>query len=196
MNISGSIDYLFKEPQANPAGPSDTKIMFDAEASVGKRVKYGFELGLGQGTDAMLFGLGFGFDDIWNSGTKVKFTYKTVGVNFLENSGQLDDEIFAGVDNFGRLIRSTTTEGVVDLGLEVTQVLTETINLVIKGDMRLASDNSYDANHTECGLTLQTGIVYDIAPNTILEGFYRVEAIPSATDKTTDLLQMALSFEF
>ncbi|MFC1767388.1 S-layer homology domain-containing protein [Candidatus Margulisiibacteriota bacterium] len=196
VNISGTIDYLTNTPQASPPGPSDTKITLKTEAMGGKKVKYDFVLGFGQGTDSLMGGFGIGLEDVWNSGTIIRFSYKSVGTNYLYQPDVLDEYLFAGVDNFNRLLVTSSGEGVVDLGLEVIQVLTESINLVSRTDMRLASDNSYGEAVPQAAFTTEIGLIYDIAPNTILEGLYRLETVPSAADKSTDLLQMVLSFAF
>jgi len=196
VNLYAGLDYLTRQPQSTPPGPSDTKITLGFDALGGKNIKYDLVFGFGQGSDGMMGGLGVTLQDIWETGTIISFKYKAVGSTFLYEPAQLDEYLFAGTDNFGRLVLAASGEGVVDVGLEVTQVLSETINLVSRTDMRLAPGHVYDSAHAQCALTTELGLVYDVAPNTILQGLYRVETIPSAADQTTDLLQMVLSFTF
>lgn len=194
--LSSDIDVLSKDPQSNPSGPTDTKVTLYTGAKSGEKLKYDLILGFGKENDSLLGGLGVELDDMWNTNTNIKFSYRSVAKNYLYESAVLDEDIFSGVDYFGRLIGNGSGEGVVDFGFEVKQVMTETIDFILRADLRFSGDNSYGEDFPQSGSLYEMGLVYDIAPSTVLEGLYRIDNIPSAADKSTDLMQMSLLFTF
>ena len=198
FKLNTNIDYLSSSPQATPPGPNDTKFTFDTSYMLSQKVKMGMLYSFGQGdapSNAMV-GMQFDLLDIWDSGTTLIFKYRKVGAQYLYENATLSEDLFAGLDVFNRYIGNGDGLGVVDIGSELTQIITENVKLVGRADWRLAPDNSYSSDFPQCGLVLESGVAWNIATDTMLDALYRVESIPSANDKSTDLLQMVLSYKF
>ena len=198
FRLNTNIDYLSNKPQANPAGPNDTKFTFDTSYMLSQKLKMGMIYSLGQG-DAphnAMFGMDLDMLDIWDSGTTILFKYKKVGTQYLYENATLSEDLFAGLDVFNRYIGNSNELGVVDVGTELTQVLTENVNIIGRSDWRLAADNSYSSDFPQCVLVLEGGVDWNLATDTVLNALYRVESIPSSDDKSTDLSQISLSYKF
>jgi hypothetical protein len=198
FKLNTNIDYLSNRPQSKPPGPNDTKFTFDTSYLLSQKLRMGMIYSLGQG-DAphnAMFGMDFDLLDIWDSGTTLSFKYKKVGTQYLYENATLNEDMFAGLDLFNRYIGSGEGLGIVDVGSELTQVITENVKLVGKVDWRLASDNSYGSDFPQCGLVLEGGVAWNLATDTMLDALYCVESIPSVDDKSTDLLQISLSYKF
>jgi len=198
FKLNTNIDYLSNRPQANPPGPNDTKFTFDTSFMLSQKLKMGMLYSFGQG-DAphnSMYGMDFDLLDIWDSGTMLSFKYKKVGTQYLYENATLNEDLFAGLDVFNRYIGNGSGLGVVDIGTELTQVLTENVKIVGKSDWRLAADNSYDSDFPQCSLVLEGGVDWNLATDTVLNALYRVESMPAADDKSTDLTQISLSYKF
>jgi hypothetical protein len=196
--LNTNIDYLSSKPQANPPGPNDTKFTFDTSYMLSQKLRMGMLYSFGQGDaphNAML-GMDFDMLDIWDSGTTILFKYKKIGAQYLYENATLSEDLFAGLDVFNRYIGNGSGLGVVDIGTELTQVLTENVNLFGRSDWRLAADNSYSGDFPQCALVLEGGVDWNLATDTVLNALYRVESIPSVDDKSTDLMQISLSYKF
>ena len=198
FHLDTNIDYLFAQPQAIPAGPSDTKFTFVANFKLNPRSKAAFiySFGHGDAPENALYGIEFDLLDSWDTGTNVLFKYRKIGAEYLYENAQLAEDLFAGLDVFNRYIGNGGGLGVVDIDGELSQIITETTRLVGRADWRLAPDNSYGKDHPQCLLVLEGGFAWDIATDTLLEALYRVESIPSAADLSTDLTQIGLSFKY
>jgi hypothetical protein len=198
FKLNTNIDYLSSKPQANPPGPNDTKFTFDTSYMLSQKLRMGMLYSFGQGDaphNAML-GMDFDMLDIWDSGTTILFKYKKIGAQYLYENATLSEDLFAGLDVFNRYIGNGSGLGVVDIGTELTQVLTENVNLFGRSDWRLAADNSYSGDFPQCALVLEGGVDWNLATDTVLNALYRVESIPSVDDKSTDLMQISLSYKF
>jgi len=198
FKLNTNVDYLSTQPQAKPAGPSDTKFTFDTSFMLSQKFKTGVLFSFGHGTSPSncMAGLQFDLLDMWDTGTTLSFKYRKVGEEYLYENNALSEDLFAGLDVFDRYIGNRSGHGVVDLGTELTQVLTENVRIVGRSDWRLAGDNSYGSDYPECLLVLEGGVSWNIATDTLLDALYRVESIPSVDDKSTDLLQLNLSYKF
>jgi len=198
FKLNTNIDYLSSTPQSKPPGPNDTKYTFDTSYMLSQKLRMGILYSFGQGDaphNAML-GMDFDMLDIWDSGTTILFKYKKVGAQYLYENATLSEDMFAGLDVFNRYIGNGSGLGVVDVGTELTQVITENVKIVGRSDWRLAADNSYSSEAPQCSLVLEGGVDWNLATDTVLNAIYRVESIPSAGDKSTDLTQISLSYKF
>ncbi len=198
FKLNTNIDYLSSQPQANPVGPTDTKFTFDTSNLIYPKLKMGllYSVGQGEAPHNAMFGLQFDLLDIWDTGTTLSFKYRKVGAEYLYENAALAEDLFAGLDVFNRYIGNGGGLGVVDVGSELTQVLTENLRIVGRADWRLAPDNSYSSDSPQCLLVLESGVSWNIATDTVLDALYRVESIPSSGDKSTDLLQIILTYKF
>lgn len=198
FKLNTNIDYLSNQPQAKPAGPTDTKCTFDTSFMLSQKLKTGVLFSFGQGTSPSnaMAGLQFDLLDPWDTGTTLTFKYRKVGTEYLHENSTLSEDLFAGLDVFDRYIGDGNGAGVVDIGTELTQVLTENVRIVGRSDWRLAADNSYGKDFPQCQLVLEGGVSWNIATDTLLDTLYRVESIPSANDVSTDLLQINLAYKF
>ncbi len=198
FNLNTTIDYLSNQPQAKPAGPTDTKITFDTVHMISPKFKMGllYSSGAGEAPHNAMLGLQFDLLDMWDTGTTLLLKYRKVGSQYLHENALLSEDLFAGLDVFDRYIGDGGGLGVVDVGAELSQVLTENVRIVGRADWRLASDNSYSSDWPQCSLVLEGGVSWNIATDTLLDALYRAESIPSAGDKSTDLLQIILSYKF
>jgi len=198
FKLNTNIDYLSNKPQSKPPGPTDTKYTFDTSYMISPKLKMGLLYSFGQGdapSNAML-GMQFDLNDIWETGTMLSFKYKKVGAQYLYENADLAEDLFTGLDVFNRYIGNGGGLGVVDVGGELVQVLTENVKIVGRSDWRLAPDNSYSSDFPQCSLVLEGGVAWNIATDTLFDALYRVESIPSAVDISTDMLQIGLSYKY
>ncbi|MFH1709859.1 MAG: S-layer homology domain-containing protein [bacterium] len=199
FKLNTNVDYLAADIQAKPAGPTDTKLTFDTSYMISPKFKIGMLYGCGHGAypSNSMVGLQFDMLDMWDSGTMLTFKYRKVGAEYLHENATLNEDLFAGLDVFGRYIGNGGGSGVVDVGGELDQAITENVSIIGRVDWRLASDNSYGSDLSQCMLTLNGGVSWDIATDTLFEALYEVESIPSSTtDTSTDLLQINLSYKY
>ncbi len=199
FKLNTTVDYLANQPQYDPSGPTDTKFTFDSSGMLASKVKMGWFYSLNQDGSAphnSMVGFQLDLMDAWNTGTLFTFKYRKVGKDYLHADTLLAEDLFAGLDAFNRYIGSGEGLGIVDVGGELTQTITDTFRLLGRIDWRLTPDNKYDSDSPQCGLVMEGGISWDIATDTVFETLYRTETIPSAADKSTDLLQLSLSYKF
>ena len=141
-------------------------------------------------------GLQLDLMDPWNTGTLFTFKYTKVGDDYLHDDALLAEDLFAGLDVFNRYIGSGEGLGIVDVDGELTQTITNTLRFVGRFDWRLTADNKYDSDSPQCGIVTEVGFSWDLATDTVCDMRYRTETIPSAEDKSTDLLQLSMSYKF
>ena len=198
FKLNTNIDYLTTQPQAKPAGPTETKFTFDTDYMITQKFKMGMLYSFGQGESPHNTMLGLQFDllDMWDTGTTLSLKYKKVGAEYLYENAALAEDLFAGLDVFNRYIGNGAGLGVVDVGCDFTQVLTESVKIIGRSDWRLAPDNSYGGEFPQCSLILESGVSWNLATDTLLETMYQVQSIPSADDKSTDLLKISLAYKF
>jgi hypothetical protein len=198
FKLTTNIDYLTNKPQSSTVGPTDTKYTFDAlfATSQKHRSKFTYSVGKGESPHNAMFAIQTDFVDMWDTGTYLTLKYRKVGSEYLQENDILDENLFAGLDVFDRYIGNGNSNGVVDVGASLSQVITENVRLISKVDWRLAADNSYDSSLEQCTLVMDGGVQWDIATDTLLETIYRVESIPSADDVSTDIVQFSLSFKY
>ena len=198
FKLNTNVDQLFSKPQADPAGPSDTKYTFDFAFTPSQKLKTDliYSFGEGEAPHNSMFGLEVNSMDVWETGTTFRVKYTKVGTDYLYENDALSEDLFAGLDVFNRYIGNGNGAGVVDIWGEVTQVVTENFRFLSRADWRLAPDNSYDSDYPQCSLMIDGGFDWDIATDTLLEVLYCVESIPSAADPSTDLTKVNLSFKF
>ena len=198
FKLNTTVDYLTNAPHSTPAGPTDTKFTFDSSSMLTSKIKMGWLYSLNQDGSAphnSMAALQLDLLDVWNSGTLFTLKYRKVGKDYLHEDALLAEDLFAGLDVFNRYIGDGGGLGIVDVGLDLKQTMTDTLKFIGRGDWRLTSDNKYDADSPQCGLVLEGGISWNIATDTVFDALYRVESIPSAADKSTDLLQFSLSYK-
>ncbi len=198
FKLNTNVDYLSSRPQSDPPGPTDTKVTLDTSLYSTTKHRLNLIYGFGQGTSPhnSMFGFEAYFLDMWDSGTTFVLKYRKVGSEYLYENADLHEDLFAGLDVFNRYIGDGDGLGVVDVGGDLTQVITETLRLVGKADWRLGPDNAYGEDLPQCSLVIEAGVNWDIATDALFEFLYRVESIPSAADISSDLTQLGLSFKF
>ena len=198
FKLNTNIDYLSSQPQANPAGPTDTKFTFDTSYLIYPKLKMGmlYSVGQGEAPSNSMAGMQFDLLDMWETGTTLSLKYKKVGAQYLYENDKLAEDLFAGLDVFDRYIGDGGGLGIVDIGSELTQIITENVRLIGRTDWRLAADNSYGSDDPQCSLIIEGGVAWNIATDTVLDTLYRAESVPSAADKSTDLLQISLTYKF
>jgi hypothetical protein len=199
FRLNTTVDYLTNQPQSNPSGPTDTKFTFDSSGMFTSKVKIGWFYSLNQDGIAphnSMAGLQLDLMDVWNSGTLFTLKYRKVGKDYLHENALLAEDLFAGLDVFNRYIGDGGRLGIVDVGGELTQTITDTLRLISRVDWRLTGENKYDSDSPQCGLVLEGGLSWNIATDTVFDILYRTETIPSAEDQSTDLLQLSLSYKF
>jgi hypothetical protein len=199
FRLNTTVDYLANQPQSDPAGPTDTKYTFDSSGMIAPKIKLGWLYSMNQEGTAphnSMAGLQLDLLDVWNSGTLFTLKYKKVGKDYLHEDALLAEDLFAGLDVFNRYIGSGEGLGVVDVDGELTQTITDTLRAIVRFDYRLTADNKYDSDSPQCGIVTEGGIAWNLATDTEFDMLYRAETIPSAEDKSTDLLQLSLSYKF
>ncbi|MFH1683676.1 MAG: S-layer homology domain-containing protein [Candidatus Margulisiibacteriota bacterium] len=162
-------------------------------APLGDKVEAGGTIGLGgnQQKNLMVSGV-VALNDVMETGTVVVIRASKVGSEFLNSTNTTltaAEWDFAGFDSFARPLTNNT----VNIGGELVQSVSDDINLVGKGDVRLNSDYRYEAHNGR--LTAEGGISYAVAPNTTLDAMYRVFRSKSSND-TTDVAALGLMYEF
>jgi S-layer homology domain len=198
FKLNTNIDYLTSQPQASPAGPTDTKVTFDTSFAIYPKLKMGmlYSFGQGEAPSNAMAGMQFDLLDMWDTGTTLNLKYRKVGAQYLHENDKLAEDLFAGLDVFNRYIGDGNGLGIVDVGGELVQVITENVRIVGKTDWRLAPDNSYSSDDPQCSLIIEGGVSWNIATDTLFDVMYRAESIPSAADKSTDMLQLSLNYKF
>ena len=159
-------------------------------APLGDKVKASGTLGIGgSGSSRMMAAGELALDDVWNTGTIAIARVSKVGSDYITDTFATAEWDIAGFDVFDRVLE----EGTVNLGGEVTQTVSDNLKLVGKGELRLEGDYKYEAPKGR--LTAQGGVMYAVAPNTVLDAFYRIHQ-DKATDDTSDLAALGLMYSF
>lgn len=128
-------------------------------------------------------------NDVWDTGTVAVIRGAKVGSEFIDSRFSVGEFYFAGLDSFDRPFEN----GTVNVGGELVQKVSDDVRLVGKGDLRLQSDYKYESPKGR--LTAQGGVSYTVAPNTILDAYYRVNHDKGLAD-TTDVAGLGLQYQF
>lgn len=168
----------------------DLRATIALSAPLGNKVEAGGTLGLsGSGQKTWMVGGSLALNDIWDTGTVAVIRGAKVGSEFIDSRFTASEFYFAGLDNFDRPLEN----GTVNLGGELVQKVSDDIRLVGKGDIRLQSDYKYESPKGR--LTAQGGVSYTVAPNTMLDAYYRINHDKGLAD-TTDVAGLGLMYQF
>lgn len=128
-------------------------------------------------------------NDIWDTGTVVTVQMAKIGSTYITPQFANEEVFLAGFDNFSRPL----VGGTVQMGGALIQNVSDKVQLIGKGDVRLSSEYKYSGALAR--LTAQGGISYNIAPNTNLDAAYKVHQ-DKATSDTSDVAAVGLLYRF
>ncbi|MFH2034666.1 MAG: S-layer homology domain-containing protein [Candidatus Margulisiibacteriota bacterium] len=188
MQLEGS--YYMKNPHSG--GPSDKMARINLAAPFGEKVKAKAQFGMGKYDRAgWMVGGELQIADAWNTGTSFMVKGAKVGSEYISTVLASEQNEEAGFDVFMRPLQNAQ----VDIGGEVSQILTDRLVLKGKGDIKLSPDFQYGKDFNNTNITAQVGISYDLAPATNFDAFYRLYQDPTASE-TTDLAAAGLIYRF
>jgi hypothetical protein len=128
-------------------------------------------------------------NDLWDTGTVAVIKGAKVGSEFIDSRFAAAEFYFAGLDTFDRPLEN----GTVNFGGELVQKVSDDISLVGQGDIRL--DPNYKYQSPKGRITAQGGVTYNVAPNTMLDAYYRINHDKGLAD-TTDVAGLGLQYQF
>jgi len=177
--------YLFtqkKDLGAESDVRADIKMEFVPSSKFKTRLTYGF--GSTSESDSSYINLGFTLNDIFDTGTYLLIELHKVGQNYrIANFNKLD---FVELNLFDKLI----LDGTSDIGIKLTQNISDRLDFVFTADQVLTSDFEYGDAHQGTSLTLEGGLSYIAAQNTVIDLFLRTYDVPSGVAYASDPLLM------
>ena len=127
--------------------------------------------------------------DYFKTGTNVSVQGTVVGAKYISTGYNQTD--LPGLNVFNKYIGAST----LDIGGEVSQIVTDNITLNGKGDMILTSGLKYGKGYAGTGLSLQGGVSYAVAQNASVDATYRY-SIDAASNLTYDIVGLGLAYKF
>lgn len=168
----------------------DMRATIAVVAPLTEKVETSGRLGIGGTANKNLMVAGaVALNDVWDTGTVAVIRVSKVGSDYIADTFAAEEFDIVGYDSFNRPLE----EGTVNLGGEVTQIVSPDIKLIGKGDIRLGGDYKYEAPKGR--LTAEGGVSYMIAPNTTLDAIYRLHQDKSTGD-TSDVAALGLMYKF
>jgi hypothetical protein len=168
----------------------DMRAKFNFSLPLGEKVQASTTVGMADKTqNGMMVSGALSLNDIWDTGTFATLNVAKIGSAYINPFFAEEEFYFAGLDNFSRAL----IPGTVQMGGVLTQVVSDRVKLVGKGDMRLASNYKYEGANAR--LTAEGGISYNIAPNANLDAAYRVHQ-DKGTGDTSDMAAVGLMYRF
>lgn len=202
--------YVSSIPALSTQESEDERAMLRIMASPSPKMEIGMELGMREsGTkspysdDRYLLSLGFSMNDYFNTGTYLSMEFNKAGAHY--RVAGLDKYEFGMIDQFDRLILDGTT----DLGIYLSQDISNASKLYLKGSMVMTSDMNYGPTYPGTSTTLQEGFQLYIPSGMILDINHKTYEIPSAIadaadpgglmralGPTSDVFEMSMNFSF
>jgi len=197
LRLAGTWDYvaqnLFSE---NGNKPHDSRskidILMTFSDTFQSDLTFGFT-GADDASEGTYLGFGISLIDPWETGTVISLKLHTVGAQYLHPDLLTAEADMIGLDYFDKYI----TNGIVDFGGEIAQVLSEDFTLKGKLDFRYGKDKTYGEDDPLSNSTIETALSYKIARSATLDFIYKVYQVPSnKTDMTSDVFGLSFLFKF
>jgi hypothetical protein len=168
----------------------DLRAKVELTAPFSEKIEVGGAVGVAhQQSSGMMVKGSLNLNDIWDTGTVVTVQMAKIGSTYISPQFAKEEIFLAGFDNFSRPL----VGGTVQMGGALIQNVSDKVQLIGKGDMRLASNYQYTGSLAR--LTAQGGISYNIAPNTSLNAAYKVHQDKEKND-TSDVAAVGLYYRF
>jgi len=131
--------------------------------------------------------------DTFNTGTYVTVKYHKIGSEYIVPDLAMAEFDIIGLDMFDKALPNN----IQDWGLDIIQHITRDLKLKGKLDLRLTKEGEFGEDFPETSTTLEGGLSYNVAQNTLLELLYKVYQVPSdPNDPTTDVLSLIFQYKF
>jgi len=195
LRLAGTWDYVAEkilegdgERAYDNRGKIDIGAVFNPK--VQSDISFGFTSATGEGS---YVGFGLTLSDPWETGTIISLKLHSVGSEYLSPDLVAAEADMIGLDYFDKFI----TNNIIDIGGEIVQTITAAIALKVKFDYRYSKDGNYGEDDPASRSTIETGMSYNIAPNTLLDFSYKIHQIPyNTSDKTSDVLSLSFLYKF
>jgi len=147
----------------------------------------------GSDTQSMAVAATFSMNDYFNSGTNVLIKAAKYGSTYLRDTATFDSWWITGNDVFGR----TLPVGIVNIGADITQSLSEKLAVRVLGDVRLSGNFSYGKDKPNSSMTYEGDILYSVTQSLVLKTSYMIFFNPTLlADSSSDLLTLGLKYNF
>ena len=130
--------------------------------------------------DGSYINVGLKLNDYFGTGIDISIAIHKVGEDYRVE--KLDKYEFGLINIFDRFILDGTT----DIEMEISQRLSESSILYIKGDMVLDKDSQWGEDYPGSSMTLEEGVVIQTSPNMELSFSYKNYEVPSGTADAAD----------
>jgi hypothetical protein len=205
VSVSFTPRYIFSDFASPTYESKDVRCDMNVSASPADKLKLNVLFGMKSGIepDRSYLKLGVSLNDYFNTGTYLSVTANKIGKDYRVNG--LDKYEFSIYNMFDRFILDNT----VDLGIEFSQELSESLKAYIKGDTVVDKNCGYGKEYPGSSFTGQYGLLVYIPSGMALEAFYKVYEVPSgiadAADpvklmrdvpKYSDLFSLSMTYSF
>ncbi len=187
-------DHLSKDILKD-ADPSDTRGKLLLSGSFNENTTTSLTFGSSQSrtaSEGYYIGWELSLADPWETGTFATVRYNKIGAEYIISDLITAEFDIAGLDYFDKPLLND----IQDWGLDITQFMNTQLALKAKIDMRLTKDGEYGKDYEECSTTIEGGLSYNIAKNTVLDLLYKTYNVPSAEDATTDVIILGFLYKF
>jgi len=131
--------------------------------------------------------------DPWETGTYATLRYNRTGQEYIINDLATSEFDIVGLDYFDHVL----INDIQDWEIDMTQFLQPTLALKAKADFRFTRRGDYGEDFKDCKTTLEGGLSYNVATNTVIDLLYKTYQVPSNTvDVTTDVTTLTFQYKF
>jgi hypothetical protein len=181
-------DYITKG--LNSSSDKDLRAKLDLSLPLGEKVQASTVVGMADRSNSgMMVSGSLSLNDLWDTGTFATIRLAKIGSSYIDPRFANEEFYFAGYDYFNRPL----VPGTVQVGGTLTQVVSDKVKLVGRGDVRLAGNYKYEGDKAR--LTAEGGISYNLAPHAELDAAYRVHQDKGTSD-TSDMAALGLMYKF
>jgi len=193
INVTG--DQLSKDILKD-AEPADTRGKLELSGTLNETTLTTLTLGSSKSqnpNEGYYIGWELDLADPWGTGTYATVKYNKIGPEYIVSDLATAEFDIVGLDFFDKALPNN----VQSWGLDLTQYMTRYLSLKAKVDVRMAENGEYGEDYEECSTTIEGGLSYNIAQNTLLDLMYKVYQVPSIKEDTsTDVLSLSFLYKF
>jgi hypothetical protein len=174
--------YLFKHSELPTFESNDFRGEIEFRATPSEKIEGVLLIGArnAESGDGSYVNLKLMLNDYFNTGTDFSLSMHKVGEDYRVE--KLDKYEFGLVNIFDKLILDGTT----DVEIELSQKLSKSSTLYVKGDMVMDKDSQYGEDYPGSSITLEEGIKIRTSPDMELSFSYKTYDVPSGTADASD----------
>ena len=193
VTLKYSIDYFNTDLRGNYSTEESTINMYEMTVSPASKLDLALKIGVSGGWDNphnVFTEISLISRDFLRAGSKIRLFADKTGESFFD---QPTYQAITGVNLFDKLYQA----GTYDLGLELSQAMSEKMTLKLMADLVTGPTGLYGVEEPKSNSTFETDFIYSIIKGLDADLMYRTYQDPSAaSNATSDMLAAGLVYNY